>query len=166
MSDTAVDTALPIDNGIMAMTDDDGVVITLYQNDPEHGAVVRSSGEWVPLVDPEVIEDLAFVGVQDSAVDLYDEHAADDKLVPIKFYSPSAEGPYWTQAIPLDDDEVVEDEEDEVSEEPIAASVTLASAEDLDAAIAAAAENPELRWYVERRVAALGLEASLPWQKG
>lgn len=170
MSDVTTEYKIP--DGVMAMTDDDGVVITLYQNDEEHGGVIRSSGEWIPLTDPTVIEDLAFVGVQDSAVDLYDKHVADDKLVPIKFYAPTAEGPYWTDVIPLSDDELVPDPEDAEEEteteeeEPVAASVALDSAEDLDEAIAAAAVDPDLRWWVERRVAALGLEAGLPWQKG
>lgn len=158
-------TEFKIPDGVMAMTDDDGVVITLYQNDPEHGGVIRHSGAWVPLTDPTTLAELAFVGVQASAVDLYDEHEAMEHLVPIKFYTPTAEGPYWTEAIPLNDDELVDDEE-EATAEPLAASLTINSADDLTAAIAAAVEDPDMRWYVERRVAALGLEADLPWLRG
>lgn len=41
------------------------------------------------------------------------------------------------------------------------------SKDDLPSAIAAAAENPSARWYVERRVKALGAadEFPLPWRK-
>lgn len=172
MSNMSEVTEFKIPDGVMAMTDDEGVVVTLYQNDPEHGGVFRHDGAWVPLVDPTTLTELAFVGVQDSAVALFDEHEASGNLVPIKFYTPTAEGPYWTDAIPLNDDEVSEDVEDEseeeivVDEEPLAASVTLNTVDDLTAAIAAANDDPDLRWYVERRVAALGLEASLPWLEG
>lgn len=182
MSDVPT-TGVSIDNGVMAMTDEDGVVITLYQSNEEHGADIRHDGAWIPLTDPETIADLAFVGVQDSAVALYDEHEAAENLLPIKFYTPSAEGPYWTEAVPLSDEETVDDEDDveaaegetateEVSEtdedeadEALAASVGLNSAEDLDLAISAALRDPDLRWYVERRMSALGLEADLPWQR-
>ena len=171
MSDT---TASGLPDGLMAMVDDEGVVITLYKSDPKYGAVLRRKNEWIPLTDMSVLADLSFVGVQDSAEALYDEHDANGNLLPIKFYSPTAEGPYWPEYTVLTDEEaaaggIFDEEDDEASsesdtvEEPLAASVTLASAEDLDAAIAAAAEDPDLRWYVERRVAALGLEADLPW---
>lgn len=167
MSDVA---PFSLPDTVMAMTDDDGVVITLYQNDPEHGGVIRHNGEWIPLVDPSTLSGLAFVGVQDSAIDLYDEHEADQNLVPIKFYAPTAEGPYWTEAVSLSDDELVEDEEDEgdeIEEEPIAASIVINLSDDLPAAIAAAIDDESIRWYVERRIAALGLEAvDLPWLKG
>jgi hypothetical protein len=48
---------------------------------------------------------------------------------------------------------------------PITASVLVNSEDDLPLAIAAALRDENLRWYVERRVAALGLEADLPWAK-
>jgi hypothetical protein len=64
----------------------------------------------------------------------------------------------------VEEDSVPEAEEDS-EEEPLTAALTLDSARDLPDAIAAALLNSDLRWYVERRVAALGLDADLPWQK-
>jgi hypothetical protein len=171
MSDATV---FEIPDGTMAMTTDAGVVATLLQRDPESGASIRHDGEWVPVTDPATLDGLNFVGVEDDAVALYDEHEADGNLVPIQYYTASADGPYWPDPVVVSDVDLDSDEEsdepaptDEADEdvEPLAASVTLNSANDLDAAIAAAVMNQDLRWYVERRVAALGLEADLPWQR-
>jgi hypothetical protein len=63
----------------------------------------------------------------------------------------------------VEEEEEAAPEEDE--KEGITAALTLDSARDLPDAIAAALLNSDLRWYVERRVAALGIEAELPWQK-
>lgn len=162
-----------VPDGIMAMTGDDGIVETLFRTDDEFGAIIRHGGEWVPMTDPTIIESLAFVGVTDDAIDVYDRHEAAGKLAPIKQYPPSPEGPYWPDPVIYEEGELEDVEADDVEEvepqedeEPIAASVTLDTADDLVAAIAAAVENPELQWYVERRVAALGLAASLPWLAG
>lgn len=172
MSDATV---FEIPEGIMAMTTDQGIVATLLQRDAEAGASVRHEGEWIPVTDPETLDGLTFVGVDESAVDLYDTHEADGNLVPIKYYTPTAEGPHWPEPVLVDDEDLEFDEEtgefssstEESDEdvEPLAASIPINSASDLDLAISAALRDPDLRWYVERRVAALGLKASLPWQK-
>lgn len=148
----------------MAMVSDAGTVVTLFRADEEGNFFVRHDGNWQPLADTDVLADLAFVGVQESAVDLYDERLASGNLAPIKYYPPSPEGPYWPELVDDVSDESVEAPEDE--EEPVTASIVVNSASDLDIAIAAALHNPDLRWFVERRIAALGLKASLPWQKG
>ena len=166
-------TEFSIPDGIMAMTEDDGTVVTLLKRDPS-GAMYRSDGQWKPLVDPMTLDDLSFVGVTASAEAVYDRYLSEDKLVSIGHYFPSAEGPFWPYPVkeysePETADEAAAaksgggDEEEAVSDAPIAASVRLDSEDDLVEAIAAAADDPDLRWYVERRVAALGLEASLPW---
>lgn len=172
-----------IDDGIMAMVEDDGTVITLLKRDPDSGAVYRHDGAWMPLVDPTVLDDLSFVGVTADAEAVYDTHESKDELVSIGEYIPSANGPYWPYAVTISNDLTAEDEEEsevdddarqndndseevENDEESLTASVLLRGPEDLANAILAAIENPEIRWYVERRVAALGLEVDLPWQAG
>jgi hypothetical protein len=176
----AASTSFEIPEGIMAMTEDDSTVVTLLKRDPEHGAVYRHDGAWHPLVDPTVLDDLTFVGVTAGAESVYDKYEGDDKLVTLGHYTPSADGPFWPDPVKIydegeesvvvvDDDEPADDatESDGQAEAPVAASaaVTLDSEEDLTAAISAAIEDPDLRWYVERRVEALGLEADLPWQR-
>lgn len=181
MSDVTTSAPFEIGSGIMAMTEDDGTVVTLIKRDPKAGAVYRHDGKWEPLVDPTVLDNLTFVGVTASAEAVYDRYLSDDKLVNIGHYFPSADGPFWPHPVQAYDEpetaaEVAaategggdEDEvgEETVAEDPLAASAVLNSVEDLPDAIAAAVLDPNLRWYVERRVAALGLEADLPWQKG
>lgn len=180
-----------IPDGIMAMTSDSGLVVTLLQKD-ENGPVYRHGGEWVPVVDPSAFDGLTFVGVDEDSVETYDNHESSDLLVPISEYTPSMGGPFWPDVVepsgdennvldeetgiygpPVDGSEEDEeggevgpsedDEDDESEEEAVTASILLDSEEDLTAAVAAAVDDPDLRWYVERRVEALGLEASLPW---
>jgi hypothetical protein len=151
-----------IGEGLMAMTEDDGTVVTLLRRDPTDGAVYRHDGAWHPMVDPTVLDGLSFVGVTEDSEAVYDEHEAKDELIDIGNYSPSAEGPYWPDIVVLPGEPKEEDEYGEA----IAASALVNSAADLAEAIAAAAADPDLRWYVERRVAALGLKASLPWLEG
>jgi len=160
MSDTAPPS---VGNGIMAMTNDDGIVITLLKRSPDVGAVFRHNSEWKPVLDPRVFEGLAFVGVADGSEDFYDEYEAKKLLAPIGDYVPSIEGPFWPY---LTVEKNGTPAGDFVSEKNITASVLLDSAGDLVSAVSAAADNPDLRWYVERRIAALGLEADLPWQEG
>lgn len=152
-----------IGNGVMAMTNDGGIVLTLMKRSPDVGAVYRHNSEWKPVLDPRVFEGLAFVGVADGSEDLYDEYEAQKLLAPIGYYIPSIEGPFWPYASP---EKKGTPAGDFVSDTGVTASVLLDSADDLVAAVSAAADNPDLRWYVERRIAALGLEADLPWQEG
>lgn len=188
-------TPTTIPDGLMAMTDDNGTVVTLLKRDPEHGAVYRHDGAWHPLVDPTVLNDLAFVGVTASSEPIYDKYEKIDQLVTIGHYLPTTEGPQWTEVVQgyeepehaseidyaaLDEaseedeveeepaeesEEVPEPEEDEEDEEAVTAALTLDGPGDLQNAISAALLNKDLRWFVERRVAALGIEAELPWQK-
>jgi hypothetical protein len=150
---------------VMALVDENGVVITLFQSDESGDFQIRLDGEWTPLADPRTIDGLTFVGVEEDALDLYDEHQKNGNLVPVRFYNPSLEGPYWSETIVTDDTEEGEEEVEttEEDEEALTAAITLNSPRDLDDAIAAALLNKDLRWYVERRIAALGLEADLPW---
>lgn len=168
MSDVTPQYVIP--DGLMAMTTDDGTVITLLKRDTDNGgAVIRTGGNWIPLTDPSTLDGLNFVGVVDGAVEIYDTNEGDGNLANVSSYPASEDGPFWTDV--SEDEGLVLDEETgeysrpgEQDEEPLAASVTLDTADDLDSAIAAAADDPDLQWYVERRVAALGLEAALPWQ--
>lgn len=137
--------------------------------------------DWQPLNDLSSISDFNIVGVNPEAVDLFQNYDRDNTLGVISSYPLSDVGPFPTKGlieIPMskeipeprtEDDEYWENSGETYgtkSTSPVIASVVVTSAEDLDDAIAAAAEDPEVRWYVERRMKALGLEADLPWHKG
>jgi hypothetical protein len=162
-------TAPPLDiEGTMAMTSDAGLVVTLLQKG-EDGPVYRHGNEWEPVVNPSVFDGLTLVGVDEDSVATYDQYETNGMLAPISEYTPSADGPFWPDLVVTDDDVVLDEETgiyestDAVPADVVTASVMLDGPEDLTAAIDAAIRDPDLRWYVERRVSALGLEASLPW---
>lgn len=98
-------------DGLMAMTSDDGLVRKLVRTDPDHGFVIRRNGAWAPLTDMAELEDLAFVGATDRAIDVYDSCDAAGLHIPIKHYPPSINGPYWPDPVIIDDDEFIYDEE-------------------------------------------------------
>lgn len=152
----------------MALVDENGIVVSLFRADENGNFQIRLDGNWKPLADPRNIEGLTFVGVEENSLDLYDKHQQEGNLVPIKFYDISIEGPYWSETTVTDvtDEAPEEDEAVEEDEEAVTAALTLDGPRDLDNAISAALLNKDLRWFVERRVAALGLDTELPWQKG
>lgn len=88
--------------------------------------------------------------------------ASTEEEPPAEEETPVEEAP--TEEAPTEE-EPDDEEEEEMDEEAVTAALTLDGPRDLEDAIAAALLNSDLRWYVERRVAALGLEAALPWQK-
>lgn len=140
--------------------------------------------DWQDLADPSVISDYDLVGVTADAVELFKNYDRDNTLGVIGSYPLSDTGPFPTQAhleIPMSR-EIMEprgpDDEywansGEVHGEPVERSddsmmdsaVVIEDEDDLEAAITAAIDDPDIRWYVERRVQALELEADLPWQK-
>lgn len=133
---------------------------------------------WEPLTDLGVIEGYTLVGVSSDAVELFNNYDRANTLGVVSSYPISPEGPHPSDAqlaVPMPREIAPRrDDSDEFwtnageappGAEPVTASVTLNSAEDLTAAIEAAVADPEIRWYVERRMRALGLEAALPWQE-
>lgn len=99
----------PIADGVMALTRDDGIVMKLVRSDADHGFIVRHKSDWVPLVDMFDLEGLAWVGVTDRAIDVYDSCEWAGLRVPIKHYPPSINGPYWPDLI--EDEEFIYDED-------------------------------------------------------
>ncbi len=164
-----------------AMVSEDALVSALVRLTSDNELEVKwpDGFDWESLDDPSVLSDYDYVGVTADAVPLFQNYDRDNTLGVISSYPLSDTGPFPTQAqleVPMskeipepraDDDEYWEN----TGETPavrkvvpaVTASVRLDSEDDLIAAIAAATNDPDLRWYVERRVAALGLEASLPW---
>jgi hypothetical protein len=131
--------------------------------------------DWQPLSDPSVISDFNIVGVNPESVQLFKNYDRDNTLGVISSYPLSDTGPFPTMEqlqIPMskeipeprtEDDPYWETSGETHGNRPLVASVVVNSSEDLQEAIAAAVYDPDLRWYVERRIKSLGLEAALPW---
>lgn len=152
---------------LFALTEDDGYVATMML-DSEPGIYIRYSGAWHQIVDTDVIDGLSVHEVDDSALDMFDQYDRAGQLVPvtamplngIPVEAPSVRAP--TNPVPVTDNgvgAVTAGVGARTKEVP-----RIDSVEDIEKAIAAAAKNPEIRWYVERRCKALGASGvKFPW---
>lgn len=150
---------------LFALTDDEGFVATMLLSAPT-GLYVRYSSAWHELTDDSVVENLNVYDVADTALDLFDRREIEGQLVAVtSMLAPGGNqtgervevtGPATEGADPAQERVVT-------AAGGVMVAPTLRSAEDLPEAIAAACDNPDLQWWVERRVAALGIEAELPW---
>lgn len=159
---------------LQALVDDDGDVATLLL-DARNGMYVRfnSTWHWVPPgQDPDPLDGYSVVDVDDEAVELFDslDQASKQQSVlayPVKSYEDVT--PFQvivdrsmttlpTDAIAAGGAVIVDD---------ISTTLPLiASSADIPTALSAAVRDPSIRWYVERRIAALGCadEYELPWK--
>lgn len=140
-----------------AMSEDDGFVVTLMLS-TDQGLYVRFSGAWHLITNEDVVDGLNVTEVEGSGLDMFDQFDRAGQLVHVS-------------AMPLANDAVIAPAQ--VTTPPATATVAagvavketprLATAEDLPVAIAAAAGDEDLQWWVERRAKALGLSAEFPW---
>lgn len=131
--------------------DDNRVLTLLLATDA--GLFARYDALWHPVADPEIFSGSYLVEVTEDAIQLYDGVDTIGGQLPA---SSLPTGPNETDAsIPLPSD----------IETAITASAipVIEDEESLLHAITAAAEDPTIRWYVERRAKALGSEVELPW---
>jgi len=172
---------------LFALSDDDGFVVTLMLSSAP-GIYLRYASIWQEMTNPDAIDGLNVNEVSGNAVDLFDEKDAQGVLVHISDM-PTPDGvpaPSLTlDTVPTtitptatepDENEVQEPagpeadtEAEPEADEPVVSSGAvdglppLTSEDDIPAAIAAATENPEIQWWVERRLKMLGTEVDLPW---
>jgi len=147
---------------LWAMSDDDGFVVTMMLN-TENGLYVRYSSAWFRLNNPDVIDGLNATEVDDASLDMFDQFDQAGQMVALgamrqnggDFVAAPVTG---RTAVAEAEPATVEEAAPEVKDVPI-----LSSAADLANAIAAAGDDESLQWYVERRAAALGLDATFPW---
>lgn len=150
-------------NELQAIVDDNGDVLTLMLS-TDVGVFLRFSGAWIDLLDPEILDGLDVINVEDTALDIFDPLDQSGQLVSIR-----------TMPVkPEDSDDVVRYTggsgptiigEKATSAEALTAGgvVVISSASDIPAAVELASAHEDMRWYVERRIAALGLEYEVPW---
>jgi len=155
---------------VQAIVDDEGDVTTVMLW-ADTGIYVRFDRSWwmvPPGQDPDPLDGATVVSVTDDAVAMYDEadaigqqvsiHSmpvADDEdisMIPVRF-APPADGEAVTAAAT-------------VLSRPRTKIMPIKRREDVPRAIQAAASDPTARWYVEKRLQALGLadEFPLPWK--
>ena len=149
-------------NSLQAIVDDNGDVLTMMLTS-DAGVFMRYSGAWIDLNDPELLDGLDVIEVKDEALDIYDPldqsgQTANITMFPIKPESGADVEAYMTVGASVIGDAAT-------SVEALTASgvVIISSAKDIPAAVELATEHQEMRWYVERRIAALGLEYEVPW---
>jgi len=145
---------------LYAMSEDDGFVATMMLNS-DTGLYVRYSSQWHKITDDDVVDGLNVTEVDGAALEMFDQFDRAGQLVHVTAM--------YKDGQPVQNYEVVPEGPAPVGEGPVIAAMTtkpvpmLSSAEDLPAALEAAEANPDLRWWVERRILALGLESELPW---
>lgn len=140
---------------LYALSEDDGFVATMLLNS-DAGLYVRASNAWHLLTDDDVVDGLNVTEVIDASLDMFDQFDRAGQLVHV-----TAMTPIGTEFVPLR--EAVDTPEPVLAALPTLDVPRLTGADDLPEAIQAAADNPELQWWVERRIKALGIEAELPW---
>lgn len=156
---------------LYALSDDDGFVGSLLLS-ASTGLYVRYGFAWHYVSDPELIDGMNVVEVGGASVDLFDDYAKRGQSPIVSTFPAPKEDELDTWAslgepVGVDFDGNLLVSEDSGASVVASAGRTdvpaLITAEDAPKAIQAALESPELRWYVERRIGALGLEVELPW---
>lgn len=141
-------------------SDDDRVMTLLLATDA--GLYARYDTLWFPVTDPEVFEGSYMIDVSDNAIQLYD--AAD--VIGGQIAASALTGPEGEDVPVAPPTETLADQS--IEPEPMSASGTvevpiIENEEQLQAAIVAATDSPGIRWYVEKRASALGVEVEFPW---
>jgi hypothetical protein len=149
---------------LFAMSEDDGFVATMMLN-TDAGLYVRYSGAWHLLTNEDAIDGLNVTEVADSALDMFDMFDRAGQLVALSNMQTRTGEPVDTSVV----DTGVPGGTGTTSPVPVVSAATrtlprLASADDLPSAIRAAMLDPDLQWWVSRRVKAMGIDAELPWE--
>lgn len=147
-----------------ALTDDDGFVATLMLVAGEL-IYLRYSNAWIPLTDPDVIDGLDVFSVDEAALDMYDQYDRVGRSIHVASLPVTNAGDMMRGeekvAVVAATRELKNEVEEIVAEQVLP---VLASGRELIAFIPMAEANPSIRWYVEKRAKALGVDSSeLPW---
>lgn len=154
---------------LYALADDDGFVVTLMLSAPT-GLYLRYASMWHELTTASegVVDGLSVYEVAPAAVELFDERDRQGQLAPVTAMV-SAEGGDINALVEISGPVDSTPSGAATADEPAVTAAGVRSiplfrtADDAPDAIAAAVGNPDLRWWVERRLQVLGIEADLPW---
>jgi hypothetical protein len=164
---------------LYAMTDPNGDVHTVLLF-TDFARWVRYGGAWIALADLSLLDQYSAWRTNANGLTLYDAADQSGQMVHISSMPTPELSPPSQTVISLPEEGRVPSTTNPLGStnptevgstpalEPVpttASGVPLISGpDDIDAAIDAADEDPDMRWYVERRIAALGIERELPWQ--
>ena len=157
---------------LFALTDEEGYVSTLMLSAPT-GLYLRAASMWHELVNEDAVDGLSVYPVNDGAIEYFDESDQAGQMPHVIGFD-SPEGTpvrFIPERTPDPAESPIDPESDFETEPPTAVTAAgiprampkFLSPDDAPDAIQAAADNPEIRWWVERRLAAFGVEAELPW---
>lgn len=153
---------------LQALLDDEGDVVTLAMF-TDVGTWCRFGGMWQyvpPGQDPDPLDGYTVIDVEDGAVDVFDQ--ADFQGRQVSAYAlpwtPDEQGiGIGTRAEQPAEGTVTAGAEvlyqEVASEMPVIASI-----DDIPAAIEVGQADPSIRWYIDKRAAALGASDMLPWK--
>lgn len=159
---------------LFALTDDDGFVATMMLSAPT-GLYVRYASMWHAVTDPDVVDGLTVHEVAPAALELFDARERAGQLPNVSAMQaleggdlgivPTNDPVDTVESAPFaeDDEQVAPTETVMTASGATIAVPQLRTPEDVPAALSAAAENPDIQWWVERRLKVLGIEADLPW---
>jgi hypothetical protein len=135
--------------------DDNRVLTLLLASDA--GLFARYDRLWHPVVEPDIFDGTELVNVHEDAIQLYDAADQIGGQVAANLL-PTGRNTLSGETLPPPDSDPM------VASAPIYLPI-IDTADDLNEAITAAADDPETRWYIEKRASALGLEVTFPWQE-
>lgn len=141
---------------VYAAVDDDGDVHTLLLF-TDIASYARYSRAWQRVTSPEPLSGLRMMEIDEMDVEMYDQADENGRMLTASSFTPLDQ--IGAPAPP-------------VIAPPRSATVTasglripiIASADDIPAAVEYANEQPEARWFVERRARALGWTTPMPWE--
>jgi hypothetical protein len=155
---------------LTALVDDEGDVITLMLS-TDRGLYLRFDGAWrqLPYDDDSPVDGLSVVDVAGPSVDVYDSADLLDQTISV-LKLPLAPGETYNGILRTDVDSSDTEEDSQtitsaaqIISQPRAQYPIIASVEDVDEALEIASQDPSVRWYVEKRIHALGLDVEIPW---
>lgn len=152
-------TGVTVTTQLEALVDDDGMVVTVMLVDGT-GMWLRYSGTWIPVKDPNLIDGYESRGIEPESLDLYDRADQNGGQVDIRSMTLTGGDFDVSSTFVYEPETPVET----VVSSGMVTLPTIHTARDVPAAIQAALENPDARWYVENRVRALKVDVELPWQ--
>lgn len=159
----------PVDTTLHALADDDGFVSTMMLIAPT-GIYVRYDGSWVSLQNPDVIDGLDVFEVEDEALSVYDDADAVNRTMHVSSMPIAEEDRYRAPEVAVVATAASETPPPLPNEEPEPGPASEPGSSDalvlpaqVDEVITAAAADPSLQWFAEKRARAHGYSGSFPW---